>query len=275
MKKSREKLIEELLNEPVKIGDQVYVKGLGSQDKNSWHSTTFVKNLGEDDSIFIEEHGSIEKIDKENWRKYTGFIGANPFPKTRDLVSNINFQLESILHTLDIIPRDRDNYQEQGVEIKRCNWNPYVYDKEGNKQYYQRDFVWTEEDKRTLIDSIYNNIDCGKILVRKRSWAEVRKSIEKGETEVAFNDLVDGKQRLKAIKDFIENKFEDSYGNFYSDLSRLAQSRLTNHQLFSYSELPENCPDEIVIQQFLKLNYCGVPQSQSHISYVKSLFDKM
>lgn len=275
MKKSREQLIEEYLKEPIKAGDTVYVRGLGIQDKNRWGNTTEVAKIGENDSIFIQEYGSLKEVTKEDWKKYTGYIGNNPFPKRRDMVSNINFQLSSIVHQLDIIPREKENYTEQGVEIKRCNWNPYVYDKEGNKQYYQRDFVWSEDDKRTLIDSIYNNIDCGKILVRKRSWNEISKQVKNGETEVAFLDIVDGKQRLKAIKDFLEDKFQDSYGNYFSDLSDIAQRRLLEHQLFSYSELPENCPDEIVIQQFLKLNFCGVAQSQSHVSYVKSLFDKM
>lgn len=270
----KEKLIQQWINEPVKAGDEVYVKGLGSQNKEAWCSSTKVLKLGENDGIYIREHSQAKLIEKENWRKTIGHIGADPFPKTRERIQNINYMLESILYTLNIIPREREAYKIEGIEIGECNWNPFVYNNSGEKEYYQRDFVWTEEDKRTLIDSIYNNIDCGKILIRTRGWEELKKMAQKGETELFFQEIVDGKQRLKAIKDFLENKFKDSHGNYYKDLSDHAQSRLINHQLFSYSELPESSSDESVIQQFLKLNFAGVAQSKEHILFVKEILNR-
>ena len=61
------------------------------------------------------------------------------------------------------------------------------------------------------------------------------------------------------------------YGNYFEDLSEQAQRRLTNNQLISYSELPEKTTDEEVLKQFLRLNFSGVPQSQEHLDYIKSL----
>ena len=61
------------------------------------------------------------------------------------------------------------------------------------------------------------------------------------------------------------------HGNYHKDLSDQAQRRLLNHQLFSYAELPENTPDVEILRQFLRLNFSGVPQSQEHLEYVKSL----
>lgn len=94
-----------------------------------------------------------------------------------------------------------------------------------------------------------------------------------GETELSFNDIVDGKQRLHTIKEFINGEFCDLYGNYYSDLSDSAQNKFLNHQLFQYCELPENTSDEEVLYQFLKTNFTGKPQSKEHIYYVKSLLD--
>ncbi len=99
---------------------------------------------------------------------------------------------------------------------------------------------------------------------------ELRRMKEQGH-ELAWLDVVDGKQRINAIIDFINNKFPDSYGNYYQDFSKSAQHKFTNHQLFSYSELPENIEDEYVLKQFLRLNFSGVPQSKEHLDYVKSL----
>lgn len=269
MKYNRDKEIEEYLNEPVKPGDKVTVRGLGRQDKKSWGSTASVIKIGENNSVFIEEYKSLKEIQAEDWKKWTGHIGKNPFNTKRDSIRNINFQLSSIIHQLSLVERWKDKpYISNGVEISDCNWNPYVYDKEGNKLYYQRDFVWTLKDKQLLIDSIYNNIDCGKILIRKRSFAEIDEMTTNGEKNVALQEVVDGKQRLDAIRGFLNNEYKDSFGNYYKDLSENAKWRFTEHQLFSYSELPENTKDEEVLEQFLKLSICGRPQDPKHISKV-------
>jgi len=126
------------------------------------------------------------------------------------------------------------------------------------------------KDKRLLIESIYNNIDCGKILVRNRGWEELE-VLQKGGHEIAWLDVVDGKQRLSCILEFIQDGFTDSFSNLYSDFSKVAKHKFLEHQLFSYSELPENTDDKEIIEQFLKLNFAGVPQSKEHIEFIKSL----
>ena len=77
---------------------------------------------------------------------------------------------------------------------------------------YQRDYVWELSDKQLLIDSIFNNIDIGKfafIHLDYKTW---------NKTGYAY-EILDGKQRLKTIIDFYENRF--SYkGIYYNDLSK-------------------------------------------------------
>ena len=183
--------------------------------------------------------------------------------------------LENCQRELALCKKERDEYKMGGVVINEVNWNPYVYNKTGEKEYYQRDFVWSIKDKQTLIDSIYNGVDCGKILVRLRSWDDLEKMAKNGEKELAFREIVDGKQRLDAIRGFIEGEYPDSNGKYYNDLSDYAQRRLVEHQLFSYAEMPKSTTDEEVIYQFLKMNFCGVPQSKQHIDFVKSLQNKL
>lgn len=269
MKYNIEKEIQDYLNEPVKVGEKVTVRGLGRQDKLNWGNNAEVVEVGKNGSIFIQEYRIKREIKKEDWKKWTGHIGKNPFSDKRDSIRNINYQLSSVIHTLALVEnRQEKPYVSNGAEIGDCSFNPFVYDDDGNKKYYQRDFVWSLKDKQFLVDSIYNNIDCGKILIRKRSFAEIDRMTKEGESDVHFNDVVDGKQRLGAIKDFMQNKFKDSQGNYYKDLSANAKWRFTEHQLFSYSELPENTTDKEVLEQFLKLNVCGRPQDPKHISKV-------
>lgn len=95
----------------------------------------------------------------------------------------------------------------------------------------------------------------------------------KGETELAFRDLIDGKQRLTTIASFIRNEYKDNYGNFYDDLSLRAKTKLIrNNRLFSYSSLPERSTDAAVLRQFLKMNCEGTPQSPEHLKLVAKLY---
>jgi hypothetical protein len=83
-------------------------------------------------------------------------------------------------------------------------------------------------------------------------------------------DCVDGKQRFFAILEFLQNKYPDSHGNYWNDLSPKAQRRFLDFANLSYGELGENATDEDVIDNFLTLNFTGVPMSREHIEYVKS-----
>jgi len=222
----------------------------------------------------IMKQYKINKTDVNN--RNIRNIGANPFDEKFDSVRTVAYQLSSVIHSLDLTnDRREENVRMNGVEVHELNWNPYVYDKDGNKQYYQRYFCWSLKDKQLLIESIYQKIDCGKILIRKHAWKKLEALAASGETELAFKDIVDGKQRMKTIQEFIFNEFPDMHGNYYADLSIEAQHRFTDHQLFSFAEMPESTTDEEVIYQFLKMNFTGVPQSQEHLDYVKEIGTKL
>jgi hypothetical protein len=201
----------------------------------------------------------------------------NPFQNNRicDSVRRVDFTLDSILHKLDLSPeyRKRDNaYEINGIAIGECNFNPYVIIK-GVKQYYQRPLVWTLEDKQNLIESIYHGIGCGSIIIKVNSWDLLQQKADAGETELYFSDVIDGKQRLNAIHEFVSNQFCDRAGNYYEQFSKKAQHLFLDHQLFAYGEIDSRrvSSDEDILTQFLMVNFAGVPQSLEHIEYVKSL----
>jgi len=260
---TKQEKIEQYLKEPLKVGDSIYVQGLGSQDKKSWHNSTEVVDIINGVPYIIEHRD--KRLVTESWKKSVNHIGVNPFSNEYDNIRSINFQLESILHQL----YKDDKYEIEGTLIKTSNTNPFVF-VNGKKEYYQRPLVWGLKEKQLLVESIYNFVDCGKILVRNRGWKELEQ-LQKDGHELSWKDIIDGKQRINAVKTFIENEYSDLDGNYFRDLSEQAQRRFTNHQLFSYSELPENSKDEDVLRQFLRLNFCGIPQSQQHLEYVKSL----
>lgn len=203
--------------------------------------------------------------------------GYNPFPKVVDTMQTIRFSLESILYGLNLLPNaDREKLGLVGANIVDCNFNPYVYDNLGNKYYYQRELCWSIADKQKLINSIYQGIDCGKIVVRKNTWDKVEQLFKNGETELSWYDVVDGKQRLNAIVAFINNEFPDTNGNYFKDFSKRAHLEfLQRNMLFTYCEMYEDVTDEQVIQQFLRLNITGIPQSVEHIMLVNNIWNRV
>lgn len=267
--------IDAHMKTPLEIGESIYVhyndlnKGSLKKDKLIPCSIISLDPLTVKESGYTSTHIITED---EIAKRSTLHIGANPFAENSRKVQSVAFALDSILHTAGIVESRDDRYDIKGVPIMDCNWNPFVYDADGNKNYYQRDFVWTLENKQNLIESIYNHVDCGKILIRLRDWNELEPMQAKGETELSFKDIVDGKQRLDAVRGFIMNEYPDKHGNYYGDLSQRAQRQLTDHQLFSYSEM-RNVSDAEVLAQFLKMNFEGVPQSTEHLDFVRSLYE--
>jgi len=127
---------------------------------------------------------------------------------------------------------------------------------------YQREHVWTMKDKIALIDSIFNNVDIGKFVFVQRSMRADGKLYE----------ILDGKQRLTAITEFIEDRFK--YRGFYfSELSFRDQYKFTECNI-SYGYL-ENPSKEAIFETFIKLNTCGKPMATKHINHVKQLLSEL
>lgn len=276
--KTKEK-IEHYKNSPVEVGDLVSIRGRGLQNKNAWGHSVKVLKVNTDGSIEVEsQYRSSEKTEivaKENYVKNPFYIGVNPFIKKpwNSSLRIVSFPLDSILHSIGFERNNKVFTTETigDVIVPELNWNPYFINHNGDKIHYQRDFVWSEHDKQLLIESIYNFVDIGKVVVRKRSWQWVEKEVKSGNTEVAFKDIVDGKQRLNAILGFVKDEFTDLNGNYYSDLSGEALSTFKNFQSISYGEIGEDATDEDVKAVFLGVNFTGVPMSQEHIDYVKEI----
>lgn len=281
--KKRQELIDNINSAELKKGDKVWIK---LSVRGTHPDLCVILDLEDDGRVML-----IERVDRSTQKdslklpitdivgRYITEVGAFPFDEVHNQVRPVAYTLDSILFGLDIFKEKSSHklipYEVQGIKVIETNWNPYVYDKDGSKRYYQRGLVWTLEDKQLLVESVYNGIDCGKILIRERSFSQLEALASRGETELAFKDIVDGKQRLNAIKCFIEEEFPDLHGNYFGDLSYRAQNEFTNHQLFSYAEMSDNTTDEEVIFQFLKMNFSGVPQSKEHIDFVRSIQQKM
>ena len=270
----KQKEIDELQAKPLIVGDEVYVN-LTGEKKAKLCKVIKLKPLTVSYEPDYRGDDTVVAIKKEQiTHRPTFTVGANPFAKDDISVRNVSFPLANMLSTLGIHPtRTHEPSVVKGITVPDINWNPFVIMPVGKKEYYQRPFVWDLETKQNLIESIYQHVSCGRVIIRVREWNEIEKLVDAGETEIGWHDVVDGKQRLNAVSEFINGKFPDINGNYFADLSNSSQHKLMDTQMIGYAEMT-NATDADVIRQFLKMNFLGVPQSKEHISFVASLNKK-
>lgn len=119
---------------------------------------------------------------------------------------------------------------------------------------YQRELVWTDEDKSCLIDSIFKNIEIGKFAFFENENNEY--------------EIIDGKQRLSTLVDFYEDKFEFN-GKLFSQLSTKDRTH------FLDSSVPiailENISREQKLEYFLRLNTQGRVMDKKHLKKVQNM----
>lgn len=273
----KEQLIQEHLAKPIGVGDEVILLGIGSSSPTQWSSPFIVKKL-ENGLVYFDQYGrgDFSSIEISKAKRPIYRIGYNPFPdKSWDSrIRMTGYDLGNMISLCGYDRRKKVFKTEQlgEVEIPELNWEPIIKDKDGNDIKYQREFCWTLNDKQLLIESIYNKLDIGKIVVRKRSWDWVENRVKKGQVEgTAFRDIVDGKQRLNAILGFMQDEYPDMNGYFYSDMSDLSQRKFENFGAVAYCEMEEGSTDEDVQSVFLNVNFTGKPMSQEHIEFVKSI----
>ena len=169
----------------------------------------------------------------------------------------------------------RGRKEDVGNIPGELNFNPYVTDPStGEKKYYQRPYCWTLEDEQMFIESIYNELDCGKIVLRTNVISDVLDAFTNGDKEDCYYDVVDGKQRLHTLYRFINDEFPDSHGNYYSDFSDVAKRMFKSRSCITLMEMDEGCTDEDVLKVFLNVNFSGKPMSMEHNKFVQGIYNK-
>lgn len=130
---------------------------------------------------------------------------------------------------------------------------------------YQRGYVWEQEDKELLLDSIFKNIDIGKFVFIRLSDAEWM------EKNLGY-EILDGKQRLSTLIEFYENKLTYK-GKYFNDLSGKDKAVFRNHMV-SVAEVNET-DKKTVLKYFLMLNRTGKAMDQSHLNEVEQMLKEL
>jgi len=146
--------------------------------------------------------------------------------------------------------------------FKRLNidWEVYLPSKGKN---LQRAHVWSLEQKRELIWSV--------LIDRHIPHCAIINIIDPDDRKGEIYQIIDGKQRLSTIFNFIDDKFTiniDDHVHFFSGLPEDYQ-RAINNKYFRYYIVHESfdkkVTDDEKIAWFKYINFAGTPQDKEHI----------
>jgi len=168
----------------------------------------------------------------------------------KKLPFNINYGMAdvSIRHLLD---------PNWGITV---DWDVFLPSKGKN---LQREFVWTIEQKRELIYSIFKGIKLPSITIIQYDHKIYK--------------IIDGKQRLSTLLSFCKNEFSIFWeGNeyYFKDLDWDIQGEFLSHGIIK-SDIGYEYPDKLIsdddkIAWFEMINFAGTPQDIEHLKSLKS-----
>lgn len=124
---------------------------------------------------------------------------------------------------------------------------------------YQRDYVWTLDDKQRYLETLFTGRDLGRFIFIKEQYPL---------TDVLF----DGKQRMNTLLELISSQLtyqgiywhEMSKGDRNEVLGRSVQFAELDTKQFSKADL---------LDVFLDVNAAGVPQTEEHLAKVRAMRD--
>lgn len=136
--------------------------------------------------------------------------------------------------------------------------------------FYQRELCWTLEQKVDYIMVIFTRqIETRPTLIMNY-FPEDKEGLKEKE-------VLDGKQRLTTLFDFIEDKFALDNGKYFSDLNNEDRKIILSHNI-RYTRIAKldmkNLTDKDKIELFLEINELGTKMSEEHIKNIKEKFLK-
>ncbi|WP_283747818.1 DUF262 domain-containing protein [Bacillus thuringiensis] len=220
-----------------KIGDSVNVSHLRNAkveavyDDGRFYEISYQKSFRRGG-----EHKYTEKIAWFEWMK----VRAIPDESATNFVKEDNVRLDffqvtvnSLLHKL----------YHLGIDTS---------------PFYQRDYVWSQEDKESLIDSIFNHIEIGKFVLVFRGY------------EGDMYEVLDGKQRLSALQEFFEDRITYK-GKYFSQLTQRDQNHFGNFSI-SLAESQNELTEKQKLEYFIQLNTTGRVMDKQHLKKVETLY---
>lgn len=206
--------------------------------------------------------GSNNKGIKQGWYKTDNIvfckIELRNMPFTEDNNLHCKSDWNSIIH--------RQSNYHSSLDFMYEDYKKGVLNLEPE---YQRGLVWTLKQKQSYIMNLFLE----KAVVQPTlilNW------IVEDDERNSF-EVLDGKQRLTTLFDFLENKFPLENGKYFYDLSSYDNRFLLRLDV-RYTRIESICGRNLTLEEkiklFLEINELGTKMSDEHIEKVKELIGR-
>ena len=127
---------------------------------------------------------------------------------------------------------------------------------------YQRDLVWSDKQKVNLIKSIMTGVPIGTFVFARQAYD--KQTLKKLPTGIYY--LLDGQQRLNAIKGFLDNEFAMD-GYFFNDLPYLDKRTFIDFHNFGSMIINEPTLEQ-ELDFYLTLNFGGTAHTKEDLEKI-------
>ena len=125
---------------------------------------------------------------------------------------------------------------------------------------WQRPEKWDEARKIKFIEGIFLGLGTGYRVQNGMDWDE------SGQSLPMSGWLIDGQQRVSAIRDFVFGKFCVFEDVFYEKMDRKTQLRRFLRVPFPCVELEYTADENVLVELYNRLAFGGVPHEESEIA---------
>lgn len=119
---------------------------------------------------------------------------------------------------------------------------------------WQRPEVWSLEQKRRFVEGIFLGLGCGYYVTNGLEWDK------NGDSAPMSGWLIDGQQRMTALRDFIAGELVVFGDVRFSEMSKPEQMRFCRTP-FPCFELEYTDDEEALMELYDRLNFGGTPHT--------------
>lgn len=116
---------------------------------------------------------------------------------------------------------------------------------------WQRDEVWDMPRKRAFVEGIFLGLGTGFYVVHEPDWNS------DGTPKPMSGWLIDGQQRLAALRDFVDDRLEVFDGVRYSQVGDIERRKRFLNQPFPSIEIPYTSSEALLRGLYERLNFSG------------------
>lgn len=211
----------------------------------------------------------LECSDKTFYRVEVRYVTTKPYSTDKVIVKTTGWFVEFALRPFnDSVTKEftRDGSWKDGLYINSSKKRVEHFHHMKLKGYldlnpdYQRYLVWTEEQKEDLLTSIFQLKNTGILTIIRDCKMDY--------------EVLDGKQRLSTLFDFMEDKFRYK-GKLFSELSLIDRTTVECTQLqYAQIESSKDLTTAEKVELFIDFNTKGTQVSEEHIQELKNKYIK-